>query len=182
MFSVGERLAPTETDFATQNQLHLCKAQTSLHSNFTWRSQTSPHRKVPSRLAKRLPPGGSWLQSRLRENAIEPHTTRQWYTHQCYTQSPSVSLRSTPPSRREAIGRSKPLPYRHSVPYQYRTPSHIYNIQTMCVTPKNIIFSPHQFLGYLIVIVFVHSILCARSCGVRISARYHTYTDGGYDL
>ena len=40
----------------------------------------------------------------------------QWYTHQCYTQSPSVSLCSTPPSGR-LLGRSKPLPYRHSVPY-----------------------------------------------------------------
>ena len=30
------------------------------------------------------------------------YITRQWYTHQCYTQSPSVSLCSTPPSRREA--------------------------------------------------------------------------------
>ena len=46
-FSV-DIISPTDTDFATQNQLHLCKAQTSLHSNFTWRSQTSPHRKVPA--------------------------------------------------------------------------------------------------------------------------------------
>ena len=45
-FSV-DIISPTETDSATQNQLHLCKAQTSLHSNFTWHSQTSPHRQVP---------------------------------------------------------------------------------------------------------------------------------------
>ena len=44
----GACSSPTETDFALQNQLHLCKAQTSLHSNFTWRSQTSPHRQVPA--------------------------------------------------------------------------------------------------------------------------------------
>ena len=36
-----------------------------------------------------------------------PYTTMRRYTHQCYTQSPSVSLHSTPPSRREAIGTSR---------------------------------------------------------------------------
>ena len=44
------------TDFATQNQLHLCKAQTSLQSNFTWCSQTSPHRKAPP-VRKKAPSG-----------------------------------------------------------------------------------------------------------------------------
>ena len=57
----GASPSPTETDFATQNQLHLCKAQTSLQSNFTWRSQTSPRRKAP-------PPTGTLC--RIRHMAV----------------------------------------------------------------------------------------------------------------
>ena len=56
LFSGGASPSPTATDFATQNQLHLCKAQTSLRSNFTWCSQTSPHHKVPA-VRKKAPSG-----------------------------------------------------------------------------------------------------------------------------
>ena len=40
-------------------------------------------------------------------------------THTIATRNllPSFATQNPPPSRREAIGRSKPLPYRHNVPY-----------------------------------------------------------------